>query len=110
MAARESARRGNTTARRAAEQRRAVSLVVQHDVRQPDVLRGHVQGLDAAVLGRVPRQLVVVPLLSARRWQGVNCQLSTVKSGCTAMRRRDITMWKARIIRAGRTACMKSSH
>ena len=40
-----------------------VSLVVQHDVRQPDVVGGHVQVLDSAVVGGVPLELVVDPLL-----------------------------------------------
>ena len=39
------------------------SLVVEYNVRQPDVLGRHVQFRDAAVFRRVPRELVVVPLL-----------------------------------------------
>ena len=39
------------------------SLVVQHNVRQPDVVGGHVEVLDAAVIGGVPLELVVDPLL-----------------------------------------------
>ena len=38
-------------------------LVVEHDVRQPDVLAGHVEELDPAVVLRVPGELVVSPLL-----------------------------------------------
>lgn len=39
------------------------SLVVEHDVRSPDVVRRHVQHVHAAVLPRLPAQLVVVPRL-----------------------------------------------
>ena len=39
------------------------SLVVEYNVRQPDVLGRHVQFRDAAVLRRIPRELVVVPFL-----------------------------------------------
>ena len=39
------------------------SLVVQHNVWQPDVVGGHVEVLDAAVVGGVPLELVVDPLL-----------------------------------------------
>lgn len=38
-------------------------LVVQHDIRTPDVLRRDVEHIDAAVIRRVPLQLVVVPIL-----------------------------------------------
>lgn len=40
-----------------------LSLVVEHDVRAPDVVRGNVQHLDAPVLRRLPLQFVVVPEL-----------------------------------------------
>ena len=39
------------------------SLVVQHNVWQPDVVGGHVEVLDAAVVRGVPLELVVDPLL-----------------------------------------------
>ena len=39
------------------------SLVEEDDVREPDVLRGHVEHVHAAVLAGVPPQLVVDPLL-----------------------------------------------
>ena len=39
------------------------SLVIEHDVRQPDVLRRHVQRFHSAVVLGVPLELVVVPLL-----------------------------------------------
>ena len=39
------------------------SLVVEHDVRSPDVVAGHVEHLDPAVLLGVPLQLVVAPVL-----------------------------------------------
>ena len=38
-------------------------LVVQHDVRPPDVIGGNVEHVHAAVLIRVPPHLVVVPEL-----------------------------------------------
>jgi hypothetical protein len=41
-------------------------LVVKNDVRQPDVFRGHVELGDTAVLGRVPPEFVVLPLLRSR--------------------------------------------
>ncbi len=41
----------------------AVLLVVEHDVGPPDVIGRHVQHVHAAVLHRVPLQLVVVPIL-----------------------------------------------
>ena len=40
-----------------------VLLIIEHDVRQPDVLAGHVKVLDAPVVRGVPRQLVVSPFL-----------------------------------------------
>ena len=39
------------------------SLVEEDDVREPDVLRGNVEHVHAAVLAGVPPQLVVDPLL-----------------------------------------------
>ena len=39
------------------------SLVVEHDVWSPDVVAGHVEHLDPAVLLGVPLQLVVAPVL-----------------------------------------------
>ena len=39
------------------------SLVEEDDVREPDVLGGHVEHVHAAVLVGVPAQLVVDPLL-----------------------------------------------
>ena len=39
------------------------SLVVEYDIRQPDDLRGDVDFAHPPVLGRVPYQLVVPPLL-----------------------------------------------
>lgn len=42
-------------------------LVVQHDVGQPDVLGRHIQLGDAAVLLRIPLELVILPLLEANR-------------------------------------------
>ncbi len=52
-----------TAATAAAATASTFSLVVEHDVRPPDVVGGHVQHVDAAVLRRVPLQLVVVPVL-----------------------------------------------
>ena len=40
-------------------------LVVEDNVREPDVLAGHVEMLHPAVVRRVPGQLVVPPLLDA---------------------------------------------
>lgn len=45
-------------------------LVVQHDVRDPDHLRGHADGGDVVEVGRVPAQLVVAPLLAAGTQKG----------------------------------------
>ena len=42
------------------------SPVVEHDVRQPDLVGRHVQSLHPAVLSGVPHQLVVVPLLATQ--------------------------------------------
>ena len=39
------------------------SLVVEHDVRSPDVISWHVETLDPAILLGVPGQLVVTPVL-----------------------------------------------
>ena len=39
------------------------SLVVEHDVGEPDVGGGHVEAVDPAVLLGVPPQLVVKPVL-----------------------------------------------
>lgn len=39
------------------------SLVVEHDVGDPDHLRGHPDGGDIVKVGRVPAQLIVTPLL-----------------------------------------------
>lgn len=41
-------------------------LVVEHDVRQPDVLGGHVQLGHSAVFVGIPFELVVLPFLQAR--------------------------------------------
>ena len=41
------------------------SLVEEDDVREPDVLGGHVEHVHAAVLVGVPAQLVVDPLLQS---------------------------------------------
>ena len=38
-------------------------LVVQTDIRTPDVIRRYVQHVNSAVLGRFPLQLVIVPIL-----------------------------------------------
>ena len=40
-----------------------VSLVVEHDVREPDVGGGHVEAVHAPVLLGVPAELVVKPVL-----------------------------------------------
>ena len=40
-----------------------ILLVVEDDVWQPDVCGGDVETVDAAVLLRVPAELVVVPVL-----------------------------------------------
>lgn len=50
-----------------------ISLVIQHYVGPPNMVGGHMQHLHAAVLARLPRQLVVEPTLkkcvkSLRRW------------------------------------------
>ena len=37
------------------------SLVVEHDVWQPDVSGGHVEHVHPAILLRLPHQLVVIP-------------------------------------------------
>ena len=47
-------------------------LVVEHNVRPPDVIGRHVKLLDAAVLLGVPDQLVVVPELQEKRPNSVN--------------------------------------
>ena len=39
------------------------SLVVEHDVREPDVGGGHVEAVHAPVLLRVPAELVIKPVL-----------------------------------------------
>ena len=39
------------------------SPVVQHDVRQPDLVRRNVQPAYVTVLFRIPRQLLILPLL-----------------------------------------------
>ena len=39
------------------------SLVVEHDVRSPDVVTGHVKHLNPSILLGVPLQLVVTPVL-----------------------------------------------
>lgn len=36
-------------------------LVEQDNVRKPDVLRGNIEGLDTAVILRVPLELVILP-------------------------------------------------
>jgi hypothetical protein len=47
-------------------------LVVEDDVRQPDVLRGHVEFGDAAVLGRIPPEFVILPLLQSTTAPPIN--------------------------------------
>lgn len=51
-------------------------LVVQHNVRQPDVFRGHIQLGDASVLGRIPDELVVLPFLRVESGAPVRRALS----------------------------------
>lgn len=57
---------GTGEPRRLAPRRPRHSLVVKHDVRQPDALGGDPQDVHALVAGAVPGQAVVRPLLSTR--------------------------------------------
>ena len=50
-------------------------LVVEDDVGEPDDLAGHVDLLHPAVLGGLPPQLVVVPLLHTHVTQAIMSQI-----------------------------------
>ena len=47
-------------------------LVVETDVGPPDVIGRHVQHVDAAVLGRLPCQFVIVPVLQKQKSNAVS--------------------------------------
>lgn len=55
--------------------RKLDSLIIHDDVGQPYIFGGHVQHLDAAVLLRVPAQLVIEPFLRAATTGAVNYYL-----------------------------------
>lgn len=56
-------------------------LIIEHDIWAPDVVRGHVEHLNAAVLAWLPGQLVVVPTLQRGNQTRESCAAPESRAG-----------------------------